>query len=594
MSARDRAFYRRLRRQSAQLAEWLLRGQQRRFYFLGGLIGALSGLGAVAFHGAISWAEHSWIYRAAAWGSPWRYPLVILLPALGGLIVGWGLARFAPQAAGSGIPQVKERYFLRFGRIRLETAIWKFLFGTLSIGSGASLGREGPTVQIAASLASWSGRWLGLAPRDVARLIPMASAGAIAAAFNTPLAAIMFVIEEIMGDLKYRALAGIVLVAVMAAVIERSILGSSAMFAVPTHEEFSVAQLLWSVLLGLLAGGVSELFVRGLLALRQRAKAVALRVRWMMPAVGGLITGLVGAGVLAMCGRAGVFAIGYDDLTAALSGNLALTVLLALFVGKLVATIFSYGSGGCGGIFAPTLFIGAMLGGALGVIGAHVSPSHPTLPSSLAVIGMGAMFAGTIRAPVTSILMIFELTQDYALILPIMLANLIAYALASRLRRVPIYEALLLQDGVNLRRFPLLRPSEHWQELPVNTIVSHDVQTVRLNEPLPEARDDIAAKSFRLFPVLDDRGRYAGMVHRKGIERVAETHPERMVADVLVDPPVPIVHPDQPIREVVRLFVSTEQTTLPVISRTDPGRLIGVVTLHDITRQQFLHEERAT
>jgi len=579
---------------AAASAEWLLRGQQRQFYFLGGLVGILAGLGAVAFHGSISWTEDNLIHRFTNWDSPWRYVAVILSPAVGGLVVGWCLARFAPQARGSGIPQVKERYFLRFGRIRLQTAAWKFVLGTVSIGSGASLGREGPTVQIAASLASWAGRWLGLAPRNIARLIPMASAGAIAAAFNTPLAAIMFVIEEIMGDLKHRALAGIVLVAVIAAVIERGLLGSSAMFAVPSHEEFSAMQLVWSVLIGVLAGCTSELWVRWLLKLRRRVLDVKSRWKWALPGLGGLATGLIGAAVLAAFDQAGVLGIGYETLTAALFGQLGFTVLLALFAGKFIATIFSYSSGGAGGIFAPTLFIGAMLGGAVGQLAHHLSPDVPSIVSSLAVIGMGAMFAGIIRAPVTSILMIFELTQDYELILPIMLANLIAYAVATRLRRVPIYEALLMQDGVSLRRFPLLRPSEHWQEMPVNTIATHDIVTLGHGDFLPAARDEISAKTFLLFPVLDDRGRYVGMVHRKGIERVAETHPERTVADVLVDPPVPIVNPDQPIHEVVRLFVSTEQTTLPVVSRIDAGRVVGVVTLHDITRQQFLHEERGT
>ena len=196
------------------------------------------------------------------------------------------------------------------------------------------------------------------------------------------------------------------------------------------------------------------------------------------------------------------------------------------------------------------------------------------------------------RAPVTSILIIFELTGDYALILPIMLANLIAYALASRWRKIPIYEALLLQDGINLRQFPILRPTANWQNLPVNTIMTNDAVTLRKDELLPEAFSEIKGRTFMLFPVVDSSGRYSGMVHRKGITNVVETHPERTVGDVLVTPEIPICHPDQPIREVVGLFVKSAHTTLPVISRVQQGRLLGVVTLHDITRQQFLNESQ--
>lgn len=590
----ERQFYKRMRRRSAAGFEWLLRGQQRQFYFLGGLVGALAGLGAVAFHGSISWAEDNWIYRLAFMDTPWRYAAVIALPALGGLVCGFLLHRYAPQAAGSGIPQVKAAYFLRFGRIRFQTSVWKFIIGTISIGTGNSLGREGPTVQIAASLSSWAGRWLGLAPRQVARLIPMASAGAIAAAFNTPLAAIMFVIEEIMGDLKHRALAGIVLVAVLAAVIERSVLGSSAMFEVPTHQEFSSIELGWCLVVGVLCGLFSELWVRLLLDLRQRALNVRGRWKWTMPGIGGLCTGITGAIVLATVGHAGVFAIGYGDLTDALFGKFTVWVLLALFAGKFLATIFSYSSGGSGGIFAPTLFMGAMLGGAVGSVAGMISPGGASFASSLAVIGMGAMFAGIIRAPVTSILMIFELTGDYPLILAIMLANLTAYALATKLRRLPVYEGLLLQDGVNLRRFPILRPTEHWQSLPVNTIVTHEVVALEADMSLPDASEQIKNKRFQLYPVLDRAGRYCGMIHQKGIARVAETHPERKVSDLLIDPPVPVVHPDQPVKEVVRKFVETVHTTLPVVSRVDPGRLVGLVTLHDITRQQFMQEDRVS
>lgn len=584
--------YRRLRRNLAAGFERITLGQMRQFYFLALLIGGLSGLSAVAFHKSIDWVDAVLIKRTAGGDSPWVWIGLILMPTLGGLVVGFLIRYWAPEAAGSGIPFTKAAYNLKFGRIRFRAVVSKFVLGVISIGSGGSLGRKGPTVLISAALASWVGRWLGLAPRLAQRLIPMGAAGGIAAAFNTPLSGIMFAIEEIMGDFKHRALGGIVLVAVIAAVIERSLLGSSSLFEVPVHVDFEPSELIWSLLVGILAGVLSHAFVGTLLVIRQHARQVRGRFAWALPAVGGLATGLIGTAVFAWSGHLGVFGNGYDDLSLALFGQLGLALLVVLFIAKFGATILCYATGGAGGVFAPTLFLGAMLGGAVATT-VDMIPALPAVQTgSLALIGMGAMFAGVIRAPVTSILIIMELTGDYALILPIMLANLTAYGLAAHWRKVPIYEALLLQDGVNLRQFPILRPSAKWQTFPVNTIMTSDVITLRTDEPLPEAFADIKGRNFNLYPVLGEDGKYTGMVHRKGIINVLESHPDRTVGDVLVRPEIPICHPDQSINQVVRLFVKCDHTTLPIVSRVDPDRLIGVVTLHDITRQQFLNESQ--
>ncbi|WP_309007361.1 chloride channel protein [Pelagicoccus sp. SDUM812005] len=567
--------------------------QRSRFNVLAILIGVLSGLSAVAFHQSIHWAEDNWIYRVSQIPGWLGVLALIFLPALGGLVVGFLIKHWAPEAAGSGIPQVKAAYFLKFGRIRFRAALGKFLLGTASIGTGASLGREGPTVHLSAAIASWVGRWFGLAPRQIMALIPLGCAGGIAAAFNTPLAAIVFAIEEIMGDMKHKAFAGIVMVAVIAAVIERSLLGTDAMFQVPFHpDHMSGMSLAMSVVLGVLAGFVSHVFVECLLRARERVKLVRGRFSWMMPGLGGLLTGCVGALVYKNLGHMGVFGIGYLDLSSALAGSLGLGVLLALFVGKFLATIFSYSSGGSGGIFAPTLFIGAMLGGAVGVLAEMATHEAGLLPHVLALVGMGALFAGVIRAPVTSILIIFELTRDYNLILPIMLANLISYAIATKLREVPIYEALLLQDGINLRKFPILRPSQGWQNMPVGSIMTNTVHTLRADMSLEDAWAKIKGEGFKVYPVVDDEMHYVGLVHRKGVKIVSAESPKKQVQDIFISKSFPKVYPDTKIREAAKQFVNTEWIALPVISRLDQGRVVGVVTLHDITRQQFLQETK--
>ncbi|MDQ8203530.1 chloride channel protein [Pelagicoccus sp. SDUM812003] len=567
--------------------------RQGRFNLLAVVIGVLSGLSAVAFHQSIHWAEHSWIGRASEVPGWLGALLLIALPTAGGLIVGFLIKYWSPEAAGSGIPQVKAAYFLKFGRIRFRAALGKFVLGTISIGSGASLGREGPTVHLSAAIASWVGRWFGLAPRQVMALIPLGCAGGIAAAFNTPLAAIVFAIEEIMGDLKHKAFAGIVMVAVIAAVIERALLGSSAMFEVPMHpENLSWMALVWSLALGVIAGFVSHAFVGALLRARERVKLVRGRFSWMMPGVGGFATGCVGALVFVQLGHIGVFGIGYADLSSALAGELTIWVLLALFVGKFAATIFSYASGGSGGIFAPTLFIGAMLGGSLGILANLLGESSGMMPEVLALVGMGALFAGVIRAPVTSILIIFELTRDYNLILPIMLANLSAYAIATKLRHVPIYEALLLQDGVNLRKFPILSPSHGWQSMPVSSIMTNTVHTLQADMKLSDAYQAIKDEGFKIYPVVDENNRYVGLVHRKGVRIVSKESPDKTVREIFISDTFPRVYPDTKIKEVAKQFVNTEWIALPVVSRLDAGRVVGVVTLHDITRQQFLQETK--
>lgn len=585
---RQRIFYRRLRRLFTETLRALALRSQRQFYVLAIVVGAVSGLSAVAFHHCIDWSEHNIIYRLAELPPRLGYPLLILVPAVGGAIVGFLIKYWAPDAAGSGIPQAKAAYFLKFGRIRLRTAVSKFVLGTLSIGSGNSLGREGPTVQICAALASWIGRLFGLAPRRLMTLVPLGAAGGIAAAFNTPLAAIVFAIEEVMGDLNHRALAGIVLVAVIAAVIERTMLGSSAMFTVPHHAEFRHADLIWALVLGLIAGVLSHLWVEGLLWLRGRAKLRTGRFDWLTPGLGGLATGILATVIFAFTGHLGVFGIGYDDLSKALFGTLPIMILLVLFAGKFAATIFSYSSGGAGGIFAPTLFMGAMLGGAIGLGAEHLAWVSNSLTGPLALVGMGAMFAGVIRAPVTSILIIFELTGDYSLILPIMLSNLIAYGVASRLREIPVYEALLLQDGVNLRKFPILSSGRAWQNLPVKTITTHDVVTLNATDTIASALQSISSKSFKTFPVLDAQGKFIGLIHRNDL--AAAPDGQQPVATRVSESNASPCYHDQTIREVAHLFVTQEWLTLPVVSRINPERLLGVITLHDITRQQFLQE----
>src|SRR5271165_4187523 len=413
--------------------------------------GGLCGLAAVAFHVGIVKASALLIDRAEAAHGHWWIPLTILSPALGGLLAGLGLRYWAPGAVGSGVPQVKYAYAREAGRVPMRDAIGKFVLAAMQIGSGASLGREGPTVQICAGVSSTLGRVGRLSRQNRRRMASVGVAAGIAAAFNAPIAAVTFTLEEVIGDLDQTMLSGVIVAAAIAAVVERTILGAHPVLEVlRTYSLTSASSLLWYAVLGELSAVVSVAFTDSLLGLRAWFKRLEGIPKWAHPAMGGAATGLLAVIGLLWLHSGGVAGGGYATLGKALIGSLPLKVLIGLCVLKLLATVCSYSSGGVGGIFAPALFIGATLGGAVGYIDVAVF-HHPVEEiGSFAVVGMGAVFAGIIRAPMTSVLIIFEMTGGYGLILPLMVANMSAYALARYWRHTPIYEALLLQDGVVL------------------------------------------------------------------------------------------------------------------------------------------------
>jgi CIC family chloride channel protein len=428
-----------------------LPNERQRLLALTILAGGLCGLSAVAFHLSIAWLEKLMIDRAnGAHGYTWIV-WTIVTPAVGGLIVGVGLNFWAPAAAGSGIPQVKVAFTLRHGLITFRETIGKFVLCAFQIGSGASLGLEGPTVQICAGVSSMLARAARLNPRYSRRMASVGMSAGIAAAFNAPIAAITFTLEELIGDLDQTMLSGVIVAAALAAVVEHSILGSNPVFHVPrpyTLENSS--SLVWYALLGVLAAVVSVAFTDSLLWLRARFRQWTALPRWAHPAIGGAATGLLAVIGLWFYHQNGIAGDPYKTLTLALTGALPLSMMVLFCLLKLAATVCSYSSGGSGGIFAPSLFMGGMLGGAVGYIDVTVFHHPADSIGAFAVVGMGAVFAGIVRAPMTSVLIVFEMTGGYGLVLPLMIANMSAFALARRWRSVAVYDALLAQDGIHL------------------------------------------------------------------------------------------------------------------------------------------------
>ena len=402
------------------------------------IIGILAGLAAVLFSLAIN-AVHGQFFGLVP--STTR---LVLVPATVSLVTGVLLARVFPDARGSGVPQTKLAFQAGGGDISTRTPIGKFITGVLCVGSGHSMGREGPSVQIGAGLASAIGRWVGLSPARLKELIPVGAAGALAAAFNTPVAAVLFALEEIIGDMNAALIGSAVVASVASVVVQRSILGDEPLFRVPAYELVHPAELGAYALLGIVGGLVSLLFCKGLLRVRALFLRMPRRTIMFQPAMGGLMVGLLFVTAPQAMG------VGYEYVDQALNGGLVLNMMVLMCAAKLVATILSYASGNAGGIFGPALYLGAMTGGAMGVLIQTFAPFPTSEPGAYALVGMGALFAGIIRAPMTSVIMIFELTQDYHILVPLMVANMLSLFVSRRYQPTPIYHALLEQDGIHL------------------------------------------------------------------------------------------------------------------------------------------------
>jgi chloride channel protein, CIC family len=576
MLSATRPFGVRLLRRFLRLAP----NEKNRLFVLTVVIGGVCGLAAVAFHGAIQLASELLLERSLAASGWTRVTATVLTPTLGALGAGLLLQYVLPNVRGSGIPQVKLVYAVKSGRLRLRDAFGKFFIGALQLGTGSSLGREGPTVQICASLSSALGRLFAISPNNTRRLIPVGAAAGIAAAFNAPIAAVTFTIEEIIGDLDQTLLSGVVVAAALAAAVEHSILGEHPVFSVPGSYRLEyVSSLFVYALLGVAAALLSRLFCSCLLGLRQRFRAVPPLGKAALPALGGLATGLLAVALELGFDTQGVLGDGYSTLSQALSGTLSIEIMAILVVVKLAATVLCYSTGGAGGIFAPVLFIGAMLGGVFGRVDQLMHHGGGEL-GGFALVGMGAFFAAVIRAPITSVLIIFEMTHGYGLILPLMIANSVAYVFARHWQPVPIYEALLEQDGFHVPQTQ--RAVAALGSFRVHDAMTTELVTVQVDESIDSALAHVAKHGFSMYPVVDQTGGLRGLVSEARLRRrIAEG---RGSADVESEARAEsYLRSDLPLVEAVAMMSGLGSRQMAVVEQ-DNGRLVGVLAMSDIMR----------
>jgi CIC family chloride channel protein len=577
--------------------DWLSRhfSDSQRYFVIWVIAGLACGLTAVLYHEAIV-TLFGWVRGfSERLGDGGTIAVLILAPTLGGLASGIISSKIEPTAGGGGITQVKARYYLEFGVFRLREAVWRFIASALAVGSGMAMGPEGPTIHMCSAVASWIGQKFGLAKQRIQAMVPIGAAAGLSAAFNTPMAGMFFVFEELIGDLSSRSIFGILIAVVLSAIVERTMLGEHALFVLSLPDFTTSWWMLLCIPLGILCAAIGTLFVRIILNLRNKGREHHGIPTWLRPALSGLIVGLIGVTILKLTNRDGVFSIGYGDLSDALNGNLLIpSVLLLLLAGKFFAYIVASAGNTSGGIFAPVLFIGGMAGALVGVAGLSANLyTSSNIVGALALIGMGGMFASVIRCPLTSFMIVFEMTHNYTIMLPLMAGNIIAYVLSVRWHPLSLYDSMLVQDKITLKKMPAYQGEQDWHNLPVKAIMTFDVMTLRGDRTARENLERIASvgRPHHAYPVLDENGFLYGMTTHGELEKFAADSPDLTLMSAIGKRHLVSLSSETSITDVARILVTEDVLQAPVVSPTDAKRILGIVTLHDIARQQNAIEE---
>ena len=553
----------------AILRRWTRRifaaSEDRLFLFLAILIGIFSGLAVVCFRVAIEWTHFAVLGSTLTPAAP----RVFLAPALSGLVIAVLVLKAFPRSRGSGVNQTKAAVYVLNGYIPFRTVIGKFVVCALAIGSGQSLGPEDPSLQMGAGIASALGRALRLSQKKIRLIAPVGAAAGLAAAFNAPISAVVFVIEEVIGTWSAGVLGAIVLAAVSSVVTMRWFLGPDSLFRIPPIQLAHPAELLAYAVLGVAGGLLSLVFLKWIACARPRMQKWPPWSRHLQPALAGLIIGVIGIKLPQVMGA------GYSAIDQALHGQFTWRLLLVLAGVKILTTGISFLSGTPGGMFAPALFIGAMLGSAVGAMEHHFFPQLSVTTATFAIVGMGTFFSGFLRVPITSLFMVVELSGNYSAALPVMVSSLIAYVISRQFQVAPLFDMLTRQDG-------LLLPSIEERREQVS-LVAEDAMSVEgaivatTDETVAHLAARIASEPDSHVLLLAHVGEWR-VPNLEEITRLASdpanTH---TVADLPSKGPLPMIFPDDSLEEVLRW--AGDWPFLPVVNRGDLGKLEGVLTL---------------
>ena len=551
--------------------------EERLFLLLAIFIGIISGLLVVSFRMAIEWLT---VLLQGSAPAPHQLRL-ILVPSVIGIFLGVMIRYVFPDVRGSGVNQTKAALYIHNGYISTKTMIGKFLLAALSIGSGQSLGPEDPSLHFGAGVASRIGRFVGLSRERMRLFAPVGAAAGLAAAFNAPISAVLLVIEEVIGQWTAAILGSIVLSAVSAVVVARWFWGAQPMFRIPPVTLRDPRELLAYAVLGVVGGFSSLALTKALAYLRPRLRSQPANLQMFFPALAGLFVGTV-----AYFGVPEVLGTGYGAMDAAMHAQYTIKFLLLLAALKLITSTVSFSAGAPGGMFATALFIGAMLGSAVGTFEHHFFPSLTGSVGSYALVGMGVFFAAFIRVPLTSVFMILEISGNYSVILPVILANTIAYLISRALQPVPILELFTHQDGLYL---PSMEEEREDHELhvedalqPLNVpILSGSEQLGDLVKNVGQ-HPEIASANAILIQCHD--GWYAA-THQEmeTLLATAAVKGEFSLEENIGGRRTPLLFPDQPLAHALPYF--KQWPVLPISNRAMRGVIEGVLTLDDVLKR---------
>jgi CIC family chloride channel protein len=532
--------------------------------FLAVIVGLAGGFGAVGFRHLISffqtlaYGSPSELLHVVA-GLPWYH--IFWVPAVGGVVVGPLVYFLAREAKGHGVPEVMEAVALRGGVIRKRIVVVKSLASAISIGTGGSVGREGPIVQIGSAIGSTLGQLLNVSADRLRTLVGCGAAAGIAATFNAPIAGSMFALEVILGEFGLATFSPIVISSVVATAISRHFLGNVPAFIVPAYELVSAWELPLYIVLGLFCAAVGVAFTRILYVFEDAFDNLKFP-DYLKPVVGGLI---LGAGALVV---PEILGVGYGAIDMALMQKYAWWMLLVLVTCKILATSITIGSGGSGGVFAPSLFLGAMAGGFFGSVVHSLFPAVTATPGAYCIVGMGAVVSATTHGPMAAMLILFEMTGDYKIILPLMLSCIIGTITAGQLYRDSIYTLKLIRRGVDIREG---KEVSVLRSLFVKDVMNPNVETMPEGMPLASMKEIISKSKFNSFPVLDAQNR----IHDEDLTHL-------VVAKDLATPDVVTVSSEDNLYTALEKISRKDFSTLPVVSANDPHELVGIVTRRDI------------
>jgi chloride channel protein, CIC family len=542
------------------------------FLILCVFIGIFSGLAVVCFRLAIDWT-HLALLGPLPQTHSWR---LFAVPSLAGLVVAVLVLHLFPGIRGSGVNQTKAALYIFNGFIPFRTAIGKFICAALAIGAGQSLGPEDPSLQIGASIASALGRQLQISREKLRLMAPVGAAAGLAAAFNAPISAVLFVIEEVIGRWSAGILGSVVLSAVASVVIVRSFLGSEPLFRIPVTAFKRPSELIAYAVLGIAGGLASVAFAKLVGYFRPRLKALPRWTQYLQPAVAGLLIGLV-----AFLGAPQVMGAGYDSMDQAMHGQFAWKFLAILAILKILVTTVSFVSGTPGGMFAPTLFIGAMLGGAVGDVERFYFPHLTGSTGTYVLVGMGVLFAGFLRVPMTSVFMVLEVSGNYEIIVPVIVANTFSYLVSRSLQPIPIFDLLTRQDGLIL---PSLEEEREEAILRVEDAMLPVPKTILNGQDYVDASARRVQDSPDSIFLVQMHPTGWNVISKEQLQRLfQEGKGEHTLASVLPAQPLPSLYPDLPLDSALR-YVNA-YSLVPVVNRADSRRLEGIISRDSVFRR---------